>query len=111
MDERVMFISDWLKDEESRAVLCRRYGISRKTGYQLAARYAREAEGAFQERSRAPQHQALAMAEGVEAAILDCAPAIRAGGRASCARGCVIGGRGSGGRRRARSGPCCIGTG
>ena len=71
MDQRVQFMAEWLKDEESRAVLCRRYGISRKTGYQLAARYASEAEGAFRARSRAPHQQALALAEPVETALLE----------------------------------------
>lgn len=71
MDERVEFIADWLKSEESRAVLCRRYGISRKTGYKLAARYAEEGERAFQERSRAPRQQAGAMPEGMARMLLE----------------------------------------
>jgi transposase InsO family protein len=70
MDQRVQFIAEWLKGEESRAMLCRRYGISRKTGYQLAARYAGDGERAFAERSRAPHRQALAMPAAVEAAVL-----------------------------------------
>jgi len=43
MDERGLFISEFLKDEASVTELCRRYGISRKTGYKWIARY--EAEG------------------------------------------------------------------
>ena len=33
MDERVQFIADWRKGEASKADLCRRYGISRRSGY------------------------------------------------------------------------------
>ncbi len=32
-DERTHFIVDWERDEESMAELCRRYSVSRKTGY------------------------------------------------------------------------------
>jgi putative transposase len=71
MDERVRFIAEWLKSEESRAVLCRRYGISRKTGYKLGSRYAAEAAGAFRERSRAPHHQAGALPESVVQGLLE----------------------------------------
>src|ERR1700752_4068690 len=61
MDERVQFIREWQSHEEAMTVLCRRYGISRKTGYQLVARYDHEGLRGLQERSRAPHHQALAV--------------------------------------------------
>ena len=38
MDERVKFIAGLL-DGEKMAVLCRRFGISRKTGYKILNRY------------------------------------------------------------------------
>jgi transposase InsO family protein len=53
-DEKLMFICDWLKDEFDFSFLCKRYGISRPTGYSLINRYKEEKEGAFQEKSRAP---------------------------------------------------------
>ena len=34
--------------------LCKRFGISRKTGYKILARYAREGPEALRDRSRAP---------------------------------------------------------
>ncbi len=39
MDERVSFISAWRGEEETLAELCRRHGISRKTGYKWIKRY------------------------------------------------------------------------
>ena len=44
MDERMKFIAACIEETESHAALCRRYGISRKTGYKWIARY--EAQGA-----------------------------------------------------------------
>ena len=40
IDERMKFIASWLEGEDSRSALCREFGISRKTGYKWAARYA-----------------------------------------------------------------------
>ena len=52
-------------------VLCRRYGISRKTGYKLLARYAAEGPAGLLDRSRAPHHQPHGMGKAVERAILE----------------------------------------
>jgi len=38
MDERLKFIAGLL-DGEKMAVLCRRFGVSRKTGYKILDRY------------------------------------------------------------------------
>jgi putative transposase len=54
MKERLMFIAAWLSDEASRTGLCERYGISRKTGYKWAARYASDPLGGLIDRSHAP---------------------------------------------------------
>lgn len=70
MDERLGFIAECLKDEDSMSTVCRRYGISRKTGYKLLARYAAEGVEGLRDRSRAPQHQALAMSAAVEARVV-----------------------------------------
>src|ERR1700747_2156121 len=40
MDERIRFVAEWLCEDVSRTELCERYGISRKTGYKWALRYA-----------------------------------------------------------------------
>ena len=42
MEERMRFVTSWLQGEESVAVLCRRYGVSRKTGYKWLSRYGQE---------------------------------------------------------------------
>lgn len=70
MDERMKFIGEWLRHDESIALLCRRYGISRKTGYKLVARYQLAGVDGLTDRSRAPHHQPLAVAEEIEAAIV-----------------------------------------
>jgi hypothetical protein len=44
MDERMEFIARVLAGEDEMTVLCREYGVSRKTGYRWLGRYI--AEGA-----------------------------------------------------------------
>ena len=39
MDERVQFITDYQRQLFTMTTLCERYGVSRKTGYKLVARY------------------------------------------------------------------------
>src|SRR3981081_257365 len=56
MEKRKSFIEDWLDQEEDLAELCRRYDISRPTGYKWIARFQAEGEEGLIERSRAPQH-------------------------------------------------------
>lgn len=54
MDERMQFVAKYLQDQWSVAELCRRYGISRKTGYKWIARHAEEGWTGVREQSRAP---------------------------------------------------------
>jgi transposase InsO family protein len=54
MNERVKFMAQWLAGEESRSALCERYGISRKTGYKWAGRYASDPQGGLADRSHVP---------------------------------------------------------
>jgi putative transposase len=51
--EKIKFIGDWLKGEYSFIDLCRRYEISRKTGYKLINRFKEEGETAVQALSHA----------------------------------------------------------
>jgi len=53
MNERVKFVADCLRGEWSMAEVCRRYGISRKTGYKWIERYRKEGPDGLKERSRA----------------------------------------------------------
>jgi putative transposase len=69
-DEKLRFIADWLGEEMSFAELCRYYGVSRNSGYELVARYRREGARALQPRSRAPHRHPNQVAEPVAAALL-----------------------------------------
>lgn len=55
MDERVRFVLEVEKAEESVADLCRVYGISRKTGYKWIGRYEAEGMEGMRERLRRPK--------------------------------------------------------
>jgi transposase InsO family protein len=52
------------------SALCRRYGISRKTGYKWLHRYAREGPSGLLDRSRRPHHQPRRTPESVEQVVL-----------------------------------------
>lgn len=70
MDERTRFIAARLAADETMSVLCRRFGISRKTGYHLWARYETEGPAGLRPRSHAPHQPAHAVAAEVAQAIL-----------------------------------------
>ena len=53
MDERLQFVADLRRGTEEMAVLCRRYGVSRKTGYKWRDRYAAEGAAGLAARSHA----------------------------------------------------------
>ena len=54
--ERLQFIERHSAGEETVAELCRKFGISRKTGYKLIGRYEAYGEGGLLDLSRAPHH-------------------------------------------------------
>ncbi len=54
MDQRVRFVSALSSCRYTMAELCRAFGISRKTGYKWARRYAAEGLEGLKDRSRAP---------------------------------------------------------
>ena len=69
MDERMGFITDWLRREYSMTELCELRGISRKTGYKWAGRYRDFGAAGLVERSHAPLHHGRSTAEAVVVAI------------------------------------------
>lgn len=70
MDERLSFIMSWREDEVSMSELCRRYGVSRKTGYKWVDRYQTAGLVGLTERSRAPlNHPHRVAPEIAEAAL------------------------------------------
>ena len=63
-DQKLLFMAECLRAEESMTVLCERYGITRETGYVLKRRFLAEGPGGLDERSRAPlQHGRATSAE------------------------------------------------
>jgi transposase InsO family protein len=71
MDERVRFISDYLRRELSMTELCERHQISRKTGYKWLWRYAEFGAAGLHERSRAPLVHGGATAPEIVAEIVE----------------------------------------
>ena len=70
MDERLSFIMSWREDEVSMSELCRRYGVSRKTGDKWVDRYQTAGLVGLTERSRAPlNHPHRVAPEIAEAAL------------------------------------------
>ncbi len=55
MDQKRLFIQDYIKGSFTMAELCRRYGISRPTGYKWVARFEEEGFPGLSERSRRPE--------------------------------------------------------
>lgn len=68
--QKMMFISDWLKQEFYFAELCNRYQISRKTGYKLINRFNLEGTDALQEKSRARHSHPNAMSNEIKTQLI-----------------------------------------
>jgi transposase InsO family protein len=71
MDQRVQFIAEWLKGEQSVAQLCGDFGISRKSGYKWIERYNTLGAEGLHDLSRAPRHHAWAVDPDLERAIIE----------------------------------------
>src|SRR5258708_2852897 len=65
MEQRLEFVLRWSKHETSMAELCRAFGISRKTGYELVMHFQAEGLDGLKRHSRAPRHHPNAIAEDV----------------------------------------------
>ncbi len=85
MAERKRFIEDVEQGEESVAALCRRYGVSRKTGYKWLKRYREEGESGLQDRSRRRTARRDGRVRRSRHGWWTAGASIRRGGRASCA--------------------------
>lgn len=71
MDERTSFIVECLRGELSMSELCRRYEISRKTGYKWWRRFVADREAGLVERSRANQTHPNATTAAVAAIVVE----------------------------------------
>src|SRR4029453_3935565 len=69
MDERLRFVARLLEGGKM-APLCAEFGISRKTGYKILARYKDCGVTAFTDRSRRPYRQANRLPAPIEATIV-----------------------------------------
>src|SRR5438105_91166 len=70
MEQRFEFVLQRAKHETSMAELCRTFGISRQTGYELVTHFEAEGLDGLKPHSRAPHHHPNAIAEEVCAAVL-----------------------------------------
>jgi putative transposase len=70
MDERMRFIVEYERHEHGMAELCRRHGVSRKTGYKWVERYRVGGLAGLEERSRAPVRRPSAIAAEVAERIV-----------------------------------------
>ena len=71
MDEKLLLIADYLRQSADFATLCRRYGVSRKTGYKWVARYRDQGLPGLDERSRRPKVLPAQVPLIVRQAIID----------------------------------------
>lgn len=71
MDQRVLFIADYLRQVDSFSGLCRRYGISRKTGYKWVGRYRAEGIEGLEDQSRRPRGSSLATPYAIREAVVE----------------------------------------
>ena len=70
MDERVRFVADYLTGGWTMTELCRRYGVSRPTGYALVGRYEAEGAAGLAVRSRRPHRSPQTISASTAAAIV-----------------------------------------
>lgn len=70
MSAREGFVIDWKRGGPPFAEVCRRHGISRKTGYKWLARYEAEGAAAMADRSRRPASSPARTMEEVEKRVV-----------------------------------------
>ena len=71
MDERVLFVADYLRELYSFSELCARYRVSRKTGYKWIERYRQEGAEGLEERSRRPLGHPAQLPHALQQAIIE----------------------------------------
>jgi putative transposase len=81
VDERMRFVMAIEQRDEAFGLVCRRFGVSRKTGYKWLARYRDAGVEGLHDRSRAPLHHRKRSPERSPNAAWRCGELIRPGGR------------------------------
>lgn len=71
MDQKIQFMSDYLRQNLSMSELCQLYSISRKTAYKWVDRYLRMGPAGLEDRSRRPHHAHNATPPNIVEAILE----------------------------------------
>src|SRR5258708_27163237 len=71
MTQRIRFVSDSGSVLYTMTEICRRYGVSRKTGSKWAQRFSNEGYEGLAERSRAPQHSPLRTPDDLQEALVE----------------------------------------
>jgi transposase InsO family protein len=71
MEERARFATEYESGEWTMAELCRRYGIARKTGYKILARWEQNGVDGLKNLSRRPHHHSNQTSAEIEAQILE----------------------------------------
>lgn len=70
LDQRIRFVLTVDEKDESFAQICRRFGISRRTGYKWLERYREAKFAGLQDRSRAPHHHPQGLSEAISTRCL-----------------------------------------
>jgi transposase InsO family protein len=71
MDEKVLFLADYLRGIGTFSLLCERYGVSRKTGYKWVGRYRESGFEGLAERSHRPRTHGMEIPVAIRQAVLD----------------------------------------
>ncbi|MFZ6747286.1 helix-turn-helix domain-containing protein, partial [Undibacterium sp. JH2W] len=71
MDLRLEFVLLANQEGANRRELCRRFGISAKTGYKWLERYAEQGEAGLQDRSRRPVNSPLRVSDELEKLVVE----------------------------------------
>lgn len=71
MQQKVLFIADYLRQVSSLSELCRQYGISRKTGYKWIQRFDEQGADGLNEQSRKPAHCPAQTPYPIQQAIIE----------------------------------------
>jgi len=70
VEKRKQFLAEYQSGEWTMTDLCRVYGITRPTGYEVLRRYARDGEAGLEEHSRAPKRQPNQTSAEIEEQVL-----------------------------------------
>ena len=71
VEERMRLVMAIVENQDSMATVCRRFGVSRKTGYKWLERYERDGAAALVDRSRAPLTHPHALTERIASRLIE----------------------------------------